>query len=283
MKFLILIHVLFSYSNFKSQDLINYHEDQLWGYKDKMNNVIIKPQYQLAKKFDSNYAVVYKNDSAGIIDKKNNVIIPFKYNFLQHLGGDIFLFGYQAKYFGEFTMGLMDKNLKTIISPKYYYIVREKDFYKVTKHIDIILQTGEMGDVRSVKSLYGLFHKDGKEIIPCMYDQIKFLNENLIVLQKDNLEALYNYKGQALTDFIYMVFGDFKDGLAKVRKGNLFGFINENGKIVIPIKYDLCNDFNNGLAIVMINSKWYAINKNGKALVKKNTYEEVKKYIDNRY
>lgn len=278
---LILLYFLFLPLNLKSQELVSFNEDTLWGYKDKMNNVVIKPQYQFARKFINNYAVVFKNDSAGIIDKQNNIVIPFKYNNLEHLGDDRFMFGYRTKYFGEYDMGIINKNLKIIIPAKFYNIEKNKNFYKVTKNIDTILQKNESGDLRSVKSLYGLFNVDGREIIPCNYDQLIFLNDNLIVLEKDNLQALFNYKGEALTDFIYTVFGDFHDGLAKARKGNKYGFINEVGKIIIPIKYDYCNEFNNGLSIVTLNKKWLAINKNGKVIIEpKDSYEDIKKVID---
>ncbi|WP_449388472.1 WG repeat-containing protein [Chryseobacterium lineare] len=265
----------------KSQELTVFNQDTLWGYKDKMDSIVIKPQYQFAKKFMNNYAVVYKNDSAGIIDKKNNVIIPFKYNLLQYIENDHFLFGYHAKYFGEYNMGIIDKNLKIIIPGSFYYIQKNKNFYKVTKNVDTILKSNDSGDLRSVKSLYGLFDLDGKEVISCIYDQIIFLNDNLIVAEKDNLQALFNYKGIALTKFIYMVFGDFHDGLAKARIGDKYGFINELGEVVIPIKYNYCNEFINGLSVVTLNKKWLAINKKGKVIVQpKDSYEDVKKILN---
>jgi len=279
----ILLYFLFLPLNLKSQELVSFSQDTLWGYKDKMNNIVIKPQYQFSRKFINNYAVVFKNDSAGVIDKQNNIIIPFKYNNIEHLGDNRFMFGYRTKYFGEYNMGVIDTNRKIIIPAKFYYIEKNKAFYKVTKNINRILQENDSGDLRSVKSLYGLFDFNGKEIIPCNYDQLILLNDNLIVLEKDNLQALFNYKGRALTDFIYTVFGDFHDGLAKTRKGNKYGFIDKFGKIVIPIKYDYCNEFNNGLSIVTLNKKWFAIDTYGKTIVKeKNTYEEVKKVINNR-
>lgn len=278
---LILLYFLFLPLNLKSQELVSFSQDTLWGYKDKMDNIVIKPQYQFSRKFINNYAVVFKNDSAGIIDKQNNIIIPFKYNNIEHLGDNRFMFGYRTKYFGEYNMGVIDTNRKIIIPAKFYYIKKNKAFYKVTKNINTILQENDSGDLRSVKSLYGLFDFNGKEIIPCKYDQLIFLNDNLIVLEKDNFQALFNYEGKSLTDFIYMVFGDFQGGLAKARIGNKYGFINEIGQVVIPIKYDYCNEFSNGLSVVTLNKKWLAINKIGKIIIEpKDSYEEVKKIID---
>ncbi|VFB04478.1 KWG Leptospira [Chryseobacterium taihuense] len=278
--FIFLLSLSFSL-NLKSQELIAFNQDTLWGYKDKADNIIIKPQYQYAKKFIKDYAVVIKNDSTGVINKNNEIIIPFKYNFIQYLENDKFLFGYRTEYFGEFNMGVIDKDLKIIIPANFYYIEKYKTFYKATKNVYEILKAIDSGDLRSVKSLYGLFGLDGKEIIPCKYDQLSFLNDNLIVLEKNNLQALFNYRGEPITDFIYMVFGDFHDGLAKARIGNKYGFINELGKVVIPVKYDYCNEYVNGYSIVTLNNKWLALNTKGKIIITpKDSYDDVKKALE---
>ncbi|RNA62669.1 WG repeat-containing protein [Chryseobacterium nematophagum] len=278
--FFFIVSLLLFSLDLKGQELINFSQDTLWGYKDKMNNIIIKPQYQYAKKFIENYAVVSKNDSVGIIDKKNNVIIPFKYNYLQYLGDDKFMFGYRTKYLGEYDMGIMDKNSTIIIPAQFYYIEKRNTFYKVTKNIDTILETGESGDLRSIKSLHGIYDINGREIISCDYDYIRELKEELFILQKDGLEALCNYKGKALTDFIYFSIGDYVEGLIGVRKENKCGFINQQGKVIIPVQYDYCENFEKGISIVTINNKFSVIDKMGKYIVKDvNTYEEIKEII----
>src|SRR6476620_11722343 len=105
---LILLFTL-TFFNCQSQDLVPFRVDTLWGYKDKQGAVKIEPQFQYATKFVGDVAVVAKNDRLGAIDKQNNQILPFRYEYLQPLDTAEFLFGYRAKYFGEHIMGVMTK------------------------------------------------------------------------------------------------------------------------------------------------------------------------------
>lgn len=58
-----------------------------------------------------------KNDSLGIINKENKVILPFKFNMLQYLNPTTYLYGYQSKYFGEFSIGIIDLNGNKLTPP----------------------------------------------------------------------------------------------------------------------------------------------------------------------
>jgi hypothetical protein len=259
-----------------SQDLIPFRLNELWGYKDRKGNVKIEPQYQYARKFILNTAVVSKNDSVGAIDTNNNLIIPFKYNYLRQIDTNEFVFGYEAIYFGEYIYGVITNQLKIKIAPVYNYISKHKNFYTVTKNTDSLIGKGPFGDECFVKRLDGLNDKDGKVIIPCAFDFLTWINDSLIVLSKEKNQALYNVDGRQLTPFNYRVITGLQEGFFKVRIGDKYGFLHPNGTIAIPIKYDYCEHFNNGVAIIKNNDKWGAINTNGKLVVKaKYKYEEV--------
>ncbi|HEY8689326.1 MAG TPA: WG repeat-containing protein [Chitinophagaceae bacterium] len=278
----------------ESQDLIPFHINNLWGYKDKQGNVKIEPQYQYASRFLFDADIVAKNDTAGAIDKNNNLIIPLKYEFLNQLDTSEFLFGYRAKYFGEYNMGVITKNQKIKIAPEYKYIIKYKGCYRVTKQQDSIMGRSSIGDVRSVKSFYGLLDSNGKVLIPCRYHYVNWINDSLIVVDssfastdKRYLEtccALFNKKGEQLTSFEYKVFGKFIEGVAKARIGDMFGFIYPNGKVAIPVSFDYCEDFNNGYSIIKQKDKWGAINKKGKIVIEpKFEYQEVKTALKEKF
>ncbi len=55
-------------------------ETQKFGYKDKNGNVVIKPQYDYARKFSEERAIVEINGKYGCIDKYGNLIIKAKYD-----------------------------------------------------------------------------------------------------------------------------------------------------------------------------------------------------------
>lgn len=276
-----------TFLNCKSQDLLPFSVDTLWGFKDLQGLVKIEPQFQYALKFMGNIAIVAKNDKWGAIDKNNNLIVPFRHEFLQPLDTAEFLFGYNAKYFGEYIMGVMTKDEIVKIPAAYNYISKYNNSYTVTKKVDSIMGKSSVGDVRSVKSFYGLIDLNGKIIIPCQYNYLRWINDSLLVLTvggSETSQALFNKKGEQLTGFEYVVFGGFFEGVAKARIGDKFGFIYPTGKVAIPIIFDYCEDFNKGFAHIKKGGKWGAINKKGEIIIQPTkTYQEMTAELNERY
>jgi hypothetical protein len=263
-----------------SQVLIPFKVDTLWGYKDNLGLVQIEPQFQYAAKFVGDVAIVAKKGKLGAINNFNQQVLNFQYEFLYPLDSSEFLFGSRAKYFGEYLMGVITKHGKVKIPVEYNYISKSNNSYTVTKKRDSIISKSAAGDVRSVKSRYGLFDIDGHILIPCEYDYLNWVNDSLIVLSAGGAgrtQALFSKKGKQLTSFDYMVFGDFIEGVAKARIGNKYGFIYPTGKVAIPIVFEYCENFNNGYALIKQGDKWGAINKKGKIIIKPDKeYEAVK-------
>lgn len=278
--FLLLVMNIF-YSNANSQDLIPFEKNKLWGYKNSYGNIKIAPQYDYALKFAFNYAIVLKNDSAGAIDTNNNIIIPIIYDFVRLLDTTEFLFGYKAKYFGEYFWGVIDVNRKIKIPPIYRNITKRKGCYEVRKQVDSLIGKNSYENLRSPISFYGLLDSNGKTLIPCEYDYLSWLNDSLLDLSKGNDHALFNKNGKQLTDFVYMVISkSSEEGLCKVRIGNKYGFIDYRGQIAIPIEFNFCEDFRNGFSIVQ-KDRWGAIDRNGKTVIEpKYDYQEVKMLLN---
>lgn len=257
-----------------SQDLIPFEKDKLWGYKDANGNVKIEPQYDYALNFTFHYGVVLRNDSVGAIDENNHIVIPIKYDFVLPLDSSEFLFGYRAKYFGEYLKGIIAADQRIKIPPVYRDITKRNGCYEVRRQQDSIIS----GNLRSIISFYGLLDVNGKTLIPCDFDYLSWLNDFLLDISKGNNHALFNKNGQQLTDFVYLVIGKPNlNGLCKVRVGDKYGFITTDGKVHIPIDLDFCEEFKNGFSIIKKKGKWGAIDKNGKKVIEpKHEYEEIK-------
>lgn len=73
MKIKKLILLIFIVSTSFSEDLTTFHEQEIFGYKNKENKIVIQPKYNMASDFDDNVAVI--NDGKGFyyIDKKGNI------------------------------------------------------------------------------------------------------------------------------------------------------------------------------------------------------------------
>lgn len=253
-----------------SQNLVPFQENSLWGYKDQQGQVKITPQFQYASNFSSGYAIVANQGKFGAIDSNNKLIFPFRYDFLRPLDDSDFLFGFKAKYFGEYFKGVMTKEEKIKIPADYSSIFKERNHYTIIKIRDSVLSSTSTGDFRSSKSVYGVSDIFGNVIIPCEYHYINWLNDSLIDVStgwQEITHALFTQKGEQLTRFEFMSFGSFLDGIAKARIGNKFGFIYPNGKIAIPIIFDYCEEFNKNYAIIKQQEKWGAIDKNGKLVI----------------
>jgi WG containing repeat len=282
----IILVTLVSFNSY-SQELVPFRIDSLWGYKDKIGTVKIEPQFQYATIFMGDVAIVAKDNRLGAIDRKNNQVIPYRYEYLHHIDSSAFLFGYKAKYFGEYIIGVMNKEEKVIIPPEFSYIAKYRNSYLVTKNKDSVIGKSSIGDVRTVISTNGLYNINGNVIIPCKYQSISWATESVLVVDSafateggkysSAHSALFTNKGEQLTGFDYKVFGKFIDGIAKAKLGDKFGFIYPTGKIAIPIVFDYCEEFSNGYALFKQQDKWGAIDKDGKIIIEpKYAYEEVK-------
>lgn len=265
----------------KAQELRPFQQDSLWGYKNENNEIVIKPEYQYAKKFYLDFAIVYKNDSVGLINKKNKIILPFKYNYLQYLSPTTYMYGYQAKYFGEFNSGIIDLNGKKLSPPLYYNINFIENKYFVTTQKNVETTEGPLAGMHETYTKYGVLDKNGKIIIPVIYDNAQLVDIDRIVVgdTRKNVDILFNDMGKQLTNENYNSINLFYADVASVGVERLCGYINKNGKIAIPIVYSACYPFYKDKAIVSQNFKFVIIDKKANPISKEFSYEEIQKYL----
>jgi hypothetical protein len=248
----------------------------LWGYHNEDGKQVIAPQYRYASRFYGPYAAVAREDSLGIIDEQNRVIIPFKYHYAAYIGAERFLVGYRNKYFGEYKMGIVTAENQPLIPIMYDYVIRHGDYYEIMLGQDHLIKEGDYAGAHSRVMKYGLCNATGKEVLPCQFDYIDWLDDSLLEVRQQQQCALFRVDGKSLTPFIYMVIDKFHDGLAKARIGEHYGFINRLGKQVIPIQLEYCEEFKEGAAMIRQQQQWGAINTKGKVIIKPHySYEQV--------
>ena len=102
------------------------------------------------------------------------------------------------------------------VSKDYEYYIR--DF---SEGMAIVSEGGVIENFFLRDERYGYINEEGKEIIPCIYEEVE----------------------------------DFSEGLASVKKDGKWGYINKDGKEIIPFIYDSVRSFSEGLASVEKNGK----------------------------
>jgi hypothetical protein len=269
LSFLLLLTISFCQQTLYAQKLKPFEKNQFWGYKNDIGEIKIKPQYQYARKFSEDYAVIAQNDSLGVIDKENNLIIPAKYNYLKYVGNDKFIFGYRSKYYGEYNLGIISSDNEIIIQPEYHRINFKNGKFYFTKQIAEVIGQSLGSDTRKILYKYGISDSLGNFILESKYSNIDFLSNEFIKVQLDfnGDYALFDNNFKPLTEFKYMVIGEFFDGLSKVREGDYFGYINIKGEEIIKCQYDLNYVFIDSLAIARKNGKAGIINTKNETIL----------------
>lgn len=181
------------------------------------------------------------------------------------------------------------KNIKNW-KDKYSKIEDFRNGLAKVEKIDLIVKDGN----KYSKYTYGIVNVDGKEIIECKYDEIKYSSIlSTLFVKKDNLWGIIDKYGGQITQ---IVFGDisgpfegfynfqsyrngagflrldgmeltsgygecrnFKEGMAAVSSRNTgqWGFINNKGELAIGYHYEKVDDFTNeGVAHVFYTPKY---------------------------
>jgi len=255
---------------FVSEDgkqLTDLEFDEIWDYEDDMLKVYIKGQgygflnknleitiplkYERAREFENGYACVYDGKQWLYVDKKGKEIrLKKSYERIENFSDGMVRVSTMALKFGDLAYhsdydddagkwGYTDLTGKEIIKPQYIYafdfindraIVVKGEWTKDKKWDNEYNQNCYWTE----EELWGVIDKNGNEIIPCIYDEIReFMNDDFSFCE----------------DYYQVHVGGWKEGKWAV--------IDRNGKFVTePIFEDVSYDYCNGLLTVRESDSW---------------------------
>jgi hypothetical protein len=237
----------------KAQEINSYDPSRV-PYRLKNGNFIyvdsatMQPlsskEWERAFWFDkqSNLAPVMLNGKWGIVNEKEEMVIPFDYDYADVVKGDIFL-AFKKTY------SIRNQQLEELMPPdtkisSYYY---HPSGY-------IIFQRNQNND-----TTYSLMDWGGKILIPfARYDGIVgFPNKNLLGVKHKGYWGLADTLGNLFLPCIYehLDFNE-KDTLIQVQKNGKWGFIDRVGRDVVPAMYQKVSIFSEGLAAVKKDGHW---------------------------
>ncbi len=198
---------------------ITDNNTKLIGFANRRNQIIIPTQYTDADNYSQGLiAVKHPNqDNWGMIDLKQQIIIPFDYQFLNSpsTNGHI-----RAKRNHQWAY--IDRNQKEIISFGRY---------------DMILPLGFDGFIQVQKNgKWGYTDKNGNEIIKPQYDNANYFTRNVVCITKDGKHGCINKQGQEVVPFIYdnieaFTAGKYRNKIVATLNGQTFYF-NKNGRAI---------------------------------------------------
>ena len=129
---------------------------------------------------------------------------------------------------------------------------------------------------------YGLIDLDGKEIVPCDYDEIISLNgvKNEFLIKKAGNIGLVNEKGQTIIPAVYKEIRTLKEGYTSeyiiINENDQYGIIGTSGNILIEPKYEEVKYLNSStMFAVKEGGIWKLFNTSDSSIVIEDGYEDI--------
>lgn len=156
---------------------------------------------------------------------------------------------------GHFGFKLEDGTV--IVEPQYLYVDKFHDGYCIVYNDSL---------------LCGLIDRNGKTVVPVIFEEINYPTDGMIRVRKNNLYGFYGTDGKQAIDCQYRTASGFSEGLATViidydsiTFG--YGFIDKGNNLVLPAVYQYAFTFSEGYAIVKLYDRFGMIDRQGKEVL----------------
>lgn len=124
--------------------------------------------------------------------------------------------------------------------PKTQPIVVEKDIYlRVNKN-----------------DKWGFEDRFGKEVVPCIYDEIFSFKEELCCVMLDDKYGYIDRNGNTIIPLQYDLASSFSEGYACVFRGEKCGYIDKENNVIIKFMFDAGTSVEEGGCRVKKDGKW---------------------------
>jgi hypothetical protein len=238
------------YDQLFQEEAVLVCENCEWGYIDTAGQVLTPPKYSFAKDFVNGVGIVEHDGKWGMINRKNDTLIPCKYDgidFLENTNNRIV-----RVYIQEPKYGLVDTLGQLTVGAMYDEIG--------------LFSEGRLAVKRS--GMWGFVNSDGLEVIPCRFREVMDFSEGLAAVKLGRSWGFIDKQGNVEIDFKYRRAGNFKDGLAWVFSDEGVGYINRKNEFVIEPQFEKAYDFHRGVARVVVKNKYALIDQRGRFLIR---------------
>ena len=248
------------------------NEKGLWGFYNHKGEKNQEPLFQNFRYAGKNKIIVQQNGKWGLINDKGNILIEFKYKWVDHVSD---------RHFRTWNMpvwSVISKDNKVLFAGAYDNLKYSGDglyVYSVIGKKGLLSKDGSLisnavyeeignfkhGLVKAKKEKYGVLDVTNKFIIPFLYDDLIIDSLYIRVMKKirgDDGEVtekwgLFDHRGNELIKPKYAYLNEYSEGLiAAKREEKTWGYIDPLGNTMILFRYSLAGDFKSGTADVLI-------------------------------
>lgn len=241
-------------------------------------------------KYDDNFTLELESiktsldGKIGLVDWNGNILIDFKYEELLERTNEYWICCNKK-------WGVIGTDGEDILKPLYEQIInainwKEERIYRVISNnkqglvrknneilIPIEYHKIEIFDKNFLvknKQKYGLYLDSGKKIIPCDYDKIIAITENLFKVKENEFYGLYNRLGNKVVPPEYdsiELSHRYNDSRLYIKHQGMFGYYDPNKEFLLKPLYHFAEKEKDGLIKVRLDNKWGCIDKEGNIVI----------------
>ena len=228
---------------------------------------------------NESYYASFEDNKYGVINSKGeNIIVPSYQELITipNKNKDVFLCVYDVDYTNNTykTKALNSKNEEIYSQYENIEAIENYDTNNNVSYNSNVLKVQK-------NNKYGLINLEGKEILPCEYDEISAIigNENSIKVSKDGKVGVVDNNGKKVIDIKYKniekLSDDYKNGYIVENDNNLYGTVDCANNRILESKYTEINPvYENGMYIVKGTKGYNVVDKTGNIITKKE-YEDI--------
>ena len=266
---------------------IDYIQDDMWrvtlnnkqGIIDSNDSILVNIIYdELTNYKNTSYLIAVKNNLWGIIDKSENIIIPFEYSQLWY--------GYIGNEIKDSNIYAMKNGFAGIISIKGDIVIPFE--YKELFYLSENTISAKIDNEK-----YILINENNERICPTIFEDMheNFDKTDIYPVKLNGLWGFIDELGNTKIDFKYEDVSRFSDGYCEVAiKGqelifNNFGLIDKLGNLILNYDYLINCTFmidDERFVVEKEHYKPFIVDKNNK-IIKNEIYDRILPYSNSTY
>jgi hypothetical protein len=237
-----------------------------FGFVDEDDNWVVQPQFEQLSEFsDTPHTFAKLQGKWGLIDLNGKTILPFDFSrtVFNYWGNDPLVSVQKNRHYGLVNM-MTGKLIADCVYDK--EILFDETYTLDTSPLAIVYKNGKAG----------LLKVTGEEFVPCQYDKAKrpfsfmYSEMHWIVRQNNKIGVIECATGKEVLPCIFDEVKFSEDSMGNIfqvkRKGK-YGLYSESGEERITPLYDKPFYFEGDYALAKRNGKYGAINAKGEAVV----------------
>lgn len=277
---------LFDHVFFGKINQADGHSWAVYNFAGKKLNLF---NYQSFTKRSELHFEARRNNKIGLISADGKEASPFLYDALSEYKNGRAIAYYNGSY------GAINEHGIWIMTPYYdslalmenqIYFKQGSEYGLADWYGKIVYRSQEKFQAAAKAAIhinedssYSLLSLNGELLLEHQYDSIESLNEDLLLLKRDNQRFLYRPSDafDARLDPMIDSLGRPNNGYMAVRKDGQWGFINTSGGLVIANRYEEVSSFAEGLFGVKLIGKWGYVNEREELIIQPN-YDQIERF-----